>query len=76
VDAIANFVHVARANGSAAHDASFDRAASTPAGSAWLICRDIATNILGRIPEDGWHIQHQIGRAVLGSVTNRHSRRI
>jgi hypothetical protein len=81
MDAIADFIQVAQINGSAAHDARLGRATSTPAKTDWLIRRAVATNILrdilARIPEDGWrHIQHQIGRAVFGSVSNRYSRRI
>jgi hypothetical protein len=53
VDAIANFSHITQTNGSSADNAGLDRSARAPARTDLLIARNVASNLLGRILEDG-----------------------
>jgi hypothetical protein len=74
VDAIADLIHITWTKGSAADNASFDRAAASPARTGWLLARSIASNVLcsvlGAIPEAGWR-RIQRATAVSRSVGDR-----
>jgi hypothetical protein len=54
MDAIADFIHITWKKGPAADDASLDRATSSPAKTACLFGRSIASAILRGILEGGW----------------------